>query len=137
MKLGVQDEDTIIKVRYFELSINLALISEKLTKVAEDSIKAVFEMFFDLDSLTQMSIMDFVSIIGTKPWTKNLITQSKFLNKMFDYYKQNDSYEIVTNNLVVLAAHIYSENPDLFNALNEPSYLWFFNNLVNSKSFKD
>ena len=81
--------------------------------------------------------MDFVSIIGTKPWTKNLITQSKFLNKMFDYYKQNDSYEIVTNNLVVLAAHIYSENPDLFNALNEPSYLWFFNNLVNSKSFKD
>lgn len=56
---------------------------------------------------------------------------------MFNFYKENESHEAVTNNLIILASHIYSLNPDLFNALKEPGFLWFFNNLVNSKSTKD
>jgi hypothetical protein len=46
---------------------------------------------------------------------------------MFEHYKDNDTYGVVSNNLVILGAHIYSKNPETFNALNNPNYLWFFN----------
>lgn len=81
--------------------------------------------------------MDFVALIGIKPWTSTLITDSQFLHKMFTYYKENGSPEVVTNNLVILAAHVYSVNPNMFNAIKEPSYLWFFTNLVNSSNHSD
>jgi len=58
---GTSDmQNTIAVVRYFELSISIALISEAAFEViSKQAINQVLENFFTFDALTQMALMDF------------------------------------------------------------------------------
>lgn len=53
-----------------------------------------------------------------------ILVKSNFIENLFKHFKGEgvDQYGIVSNNLVVLAASIYSQNPDLFNPFTNEDY---------------
>ena len=56
----VNVQNTIALVRYFELAVKIALISEEsFEMIAKEAINQVLENFFNFDALTQMALMDF------------------------------------------------------------------------------
>lgn len=62
---GLQNEDSVIRIRYFELACRLALLSPEVCKVVEAPIMMVFDAFFTMDDpLSQMAIMDFVGTLS-------------------------------------------------------------------------
>ena len=53
-------ENTTALVRYFELSVLIAFVSEPAFEVvSKDAINQVLENFFSFDALTQLALMDF------------------------------------------------------------------------------
>lgn len=47
-----------------------------------------------------------------------LLAETKFLDKLLTKYsKEADTYGFITNNLITLGAFVYSQNPNVFNAL--------------------
>lgn len=73
---GINDANTIVQIRYVELAIHLALISERIKAIVEPAILKVFEKFFSMDPLTQINTMDFVNLLDKKPWTSQILTKS-------------------------------------------------------------
>lgn len=66
----MQSGNMTILVRYYELALMIASISEgAYTKMARASINQVLENFFDFDALTQMALMDFFTEFDKMPWT--------------------------------------------------------------------
>ena len=81
-------KNTIALVRYFELSVIIALVSEQAFEViAKDAINQVLENFFTFDSLTQMTLMDFFIQFDQMPWTGNLT--GPFLAKLFSNFRDD------------------------------------------------
>ena len=71
--------------------------------------------------------MDFIGTLTTQPWTSLFLASSKFLDRVLHKYAtEGDTYGFITNNLITLGAFIYSQNPQIFNALENPDYLQFF-----------
>jgi hypothetical protein len=50
---------------------------------------------------------------------------------------EQDPYGFITNNLIILGAFVYSQNPDVFNALTNPDYVSFLKRYFASKTLKD
>jgi hypothetical protein len=64
---GLQNENSVIQIRYFEVACKLALVSAQICEIVEPVLQKVFEQFFDEwgnDPLSQMTIMDFIGILG-------------------------------------------------------------------------
>jgi len=60
------------------------------------------------------------------------------LQKLFARFKYGeDTYGFITNNLVVLAAFVYTSNEHLFNPFKSDDYLYYFRTLIFSKTPKD
>ena len=81
-----------------------------------------------------MTILDFVSIMGAHPWTALLLSKHQFLNKLFEYLRENEDHSsVLTNNLMVLAAFTSNLNKSIFNAFSDPNYQYFFKKYLESK----
>eukprot|EP00347_Sterkiella_histriomuscorum_P020407 403337922 len=107
---GTQAQNTVVQVRYFELTCKLAMISPEISKIVEPIIDQVLGDFFSYDILTQMAVMDFVALLGQNKWTSMLLTKQQFLPKLFEKFKYGeDQYGFITNNLVTLSAFVYSD----------------------------
>jgi hypothetical protein len=93
---GVSDlNNTVALVRFFELTIQISLLSEDVyTAVSKDALIVVLENFFSLDALTQISIMDFIVNIDKMPWAGDVF--APFLGKLFAQFKnEQDVYGLV------------------------------------------
>ena len=65
-----------------------------------------------------MAIMDFVGTLSKEGWTSMFLAESKFLERLLHkYVNDGDAYGFITNNLITLGAFVYSQNPEIFNAL--------------------
>ena len=74
---------TIILVRFFELAVRMSCLSEPIfTQITYQPIQATFDMYFELDVLTQMSLLDYMPLFTKLPWTAQLV--APFLQKLFD-----------------------------------------------------
>lgn len=79
---GVKSEDKTKSVRYYELALGIATISEQaFTLISSEAINQVLDNFFAMDALTQMVIMDFFVEFEKMPWTGKLT--GPFLEKLF------------------------------------------------------
>jgi len=75
-------------VRYFELTAKLAEISEPVfTEVCQKSINQVLDKFFDFDTLTQMTLMDFFQQFKDIEWASTLV--APFLAKLFKAFRDD------------------------------------------------
>ena len=130
-------QNTIALVRYFELSISIALISEDAFEViSKQAINQVLDNFFSFDALTQMALMDFFVQFDQMPWTGNLT--APFLAKLFSNFRNDqDVYGLVKSNLVVLAASVYGRDPTKLNVFDNEDFLWFLTKFCNSSSDAD
>ena len=64
--------------------------------------------------------------------------KSQFLQKLLAKFKgKEDLYGFVSSNLIQLGAFIFSQSPETFNAIEDPNYIWFFYNYINSQNPKD
>lgn len=79
---GVNNEDKTKSVRYYELALGIAAISEQaFTLISSGAINQVLENFFAMDALTQLVIMDFFVEFEKMPWTGKMT--GPFLAKLF------------------------------------------------------
>jgi len=85
-----------------------------------------------------MAIMDFIGILGQQEWTSMFLAKSRFLERLLSKYAaEQDPYGFITNNLITLGAFVYSQNPEVFDALKNPDYILFMKRYFASKSLKD
>lgn len=107
---GLNNLNSVVSIRYFELAVQIALISEPLSEAVKNCIDIVLQKFFQQDILTQISVMDLVRLLGKKMWTSLLLVNNNFIGNLFKTFRGEgqDNYGIVENNLIVLAASIYS-----------------------------
>ena len=67
-----------------------------------------------------------------------ILGKHNFIGKLFSTFKGGkDEYGLVSNNLVLMGASIYGLKPDLFNAVANDDFMWFFNKFLSSGSDKD
>jgi hypothetical protein len=87
--------NTVALVRFFELSVQISLLSEPVfTAVSKEPLEFVLANFFELDALTQIAIMDFMVNFDRMPWTGAII--APFLQKVFANFKDDhDMYGLV------------------------------------------
>ena len=83
---GVSSADSTVSVRYYELSLMVATISEQsFILMASGAINQVLHSFFEKDALTQLALMDFFVEFEKMPWTGKLT--APFLAKLFENFR--------------------------------------------------
>ena len=79
---GVSQANMTNMVRYYELALQVATISERaFNSMASAAINQVLQAFFEMDALTQMALMDFFVEFDKMPWTGSLT--GPFLARLF------------------------------------------------------
>jgi hypothetical protein len=67
-----------------------------------------------------------------------LLAETKFLDRLLTKYsKEPDTYGFITNNLITLGAFVYSQNQEVFNALQNKEFVGFLKRYCASKTAKD
>ena len=119
-------------VRYFELSVMIGKISaEAFEHIAKQAINQVLESFFNLDALTQLALMDFLTQFDSMQWAGGIV--GPFLADLFKNLRDGkDVYGLVQSNLVVLASSVYAQNPSQFDVFENQDFLWFLSKYCGS-----
>lgn len=117
LKLQIQEareaKSMVVYIRFFEVSVNLALSSESLSQtISRPILHIVFSDFFDSlksDILTQVTIMDFVVKLSESPHGIKLLNESDFINKLFETYggANEDSFGFITSNMLMVGSKLY------------------------------
>ncbi len=68
------------------MACKIAMSSEGTLGVAEPAIEATFHQFFDMDTLTQVAVMDFVALLGKCSWTSSILSRQNFLPQLFERF---------------------------------------------------
>jgi hypothetical protein len=132
---GVSGSDMTVVVRYWELSLMIASVNEyAFMNMAQDAMDQVTSSFFEYDALTQLAVMDLVGpYFSAIPWAADLT--GPFLIELFSTFRDDqDVYGMVKTNLVVLAANLYSTNPDEFDVFDCDDFLWFLTKFCASEA---
>lgn len=70
--------------------------------------------------------MDLVHLLAQKQHASKLLAEGDFLKSMFQKKKDGlDQFGLVSNNLIVMAASIYSINLAVYDPLKDPNYVEF------------
>ena len=130
-------QNTVALVRFFELCVQISLLSETVfTAVSREPLQAALTNFFQVDALTQIAMMDFMISFDKMPWTGTII--APFLQSLFANFKDGqDVYGLVQSNLVVLASAVYANNPSSFDVFASQDFLWFLRKFINSSADRE
>ena len=122
----------VVYIRFFEVSVNLALSSESLAqKVSRPIVHVVFEDFFtslSSDILTQVTIMDFVVRLSESTHGIKLLNEYNFIHKLFETFggSNEDSFGFITSNMLLVGSKLYQIEPSLFNPFLNQNFMSMF-----------
>ena len=133
LKAHGEAKNTTIYIRFFELAVEIALVSGRLCQqISKPVIAHVFSDFFGCfkeDILTQVTIMDFVVKLSESPHGVKVMNESAFIENLFSTFAGNDSFGFISSNMLLVGAKLYSEGSTtetselLFNPFENKNYM--------------